>query len=76
MKRWSVPISVARLGLPFAHMLDRLVPGEPLFTAESLAIVEHGRRAISHAKAARALGFRPRALEETLSDTLGWFGRP
>ncbi|MCB1494469.1 MAG: NAD-dependent epimerase/dehydratase family protein [Bauldia sp.] len=77
VRRRVVPAGIARLGLPFSLLSARLTGGEPLFTAESLAIVTHGSRNCSNAKAKRQLGYRPRALAETLRDTHAWFaGRP
>ncbi|MCB1488028.1 MAG: hypothetical protein KDJ88_11295, partial [Bauldia sp.] len=76
MKRLVVPTALARLGLPFAMLSAHLTGGEPLFTAESLAIVTHGCRHCSSAKATRDLGYRPRPLAETLADTHAWFAGP
>lgn len=73
VRRPVVPIGVARLGVPFARLAAAVSGSEPLFTAESLAIVAHGCKACSHAKATRDLGFAPRPLTETLADTYAWF---
>jgi nucleoside-diphosphate-sugar epimerase len=73
VRRMAVPVGVARLGLPVARLAAAPSRTEPLFTAESLAIVAHGCKACSHAKATRDLGFEPRPLRETLADTCAWF---
>ena len=73
VRRLVVPVGVARLGLPFAWLAEALSGGEPLLTAESLAIVAHGCKGCSRAKATRDLGFEPRPLRETLADTCAWF---
>lgn len=72
-RRWAAPIPAARLGLPFARLIDSVTGREPLFTNESLAIIEHGCKACSYDKATSVLGFRPRPLEDTLRDTYDWF---
>lgn len=73
VRRWMVPVGMARLGLPIAGLFDRLTGCEPLFTNESLKIVQHGCKMCSHAKATRVLGFQPRPLRQTLRETDDWF---
>jgi dihydroflavonol-4-reductase len=62
--RWSAPMALARLG---ALLRPRWLHGErePLFTWESLAALRANRN-VSHAKAERELGYRPRPLEESV----------
>ena len=73
VRRFAVPVGMARLGLPFAEVFDRLSGRDPLFTGESVAIIAHGGKGCSGAKAARVLGFRPRPLADTIRDTYAWF---
>lgn len=70
--RIVVPLRLAALAVPVAGAAARALGREPLFTRESLrALAGHG--AVSCAKAAAALGFVSRPLEETIADTLDWF---
>ena len=70
--RLVTPAWVARLGLPFARGWSKLRSSEPLFTAESLAILA-SNRSISSAKARAELGYAPRPLAESIADTLAWW---
>ena len=72
-QRKTLPIWMARAGLPFARLADYILDRQPLFTSESLHIIEHASENISSAKAERDLDFAPRALEETLADTYAWW---
>ncbi len=66
-----VPHSVARLAATFAPALSRLTGRKPRLTPYSLSTVA-GNSVISHAKATRALGYRPRSLRESIADTVRW----
>jgi dihydroflavonol-4-reductase len=69
----TIPISLARLGLPFVNAWS-FVSGKPqLYSAESLEILKTSNRNISNLKAQRELGFRSRPIEETVRDTFAWF---
>ena len=66
------PMWAARLGAPAVEGWARLRGTEPLYTREALhALRRYGR--VDDTKARRELGHRPRALEETLADTMAWF---
>jgi dihydroflavonol-4-reductase len=71
--RFTAPMWLAYAGLPFINALSRLKRTEPLYTKESLHALQN-HRYISHEKAARELGYKPRPLQETLRDTYEWFG--
>ena len=71
--RLVVPHWLARLAAPAATTWSALAGGEPRFTRDSLAALRTGHPAISHARAAAELGFDPRPLRETVTDTLAWF---
>ena len=73
INRAIIPIALARAGLPFARIADYVLNHQPLFTNESLHIIEHASKEISHAKAARDLTFKPRPVEETLRGTFRWW---
>ena len=68
----SVPIWMARLGVPFAAFHSWVTGAPPRYTRASLHALEHHQR-ISHDKAARELGYAPRPIRETLEDTFAWF---
>jgi dihydroflavonol-4-reductase len=70
--RVVLPLRLAALAVPVAGVAARALGREPLFTHESLRALD-GHRTVSSAKAAAALAFSPRPLEETIADTLDWF---
>jgi nucleoside-diphosphate-sugar epimerase len=70
--RLTCPYAVARMGAPLSTLFSVLFGKKPLFTGYSLAALR-GNRTISHARAERELGYRPRDLEETIRDTWRWF---
>ncbi len=67
----TIPLGWAQaLAYPYSHavgLLGRVTP----FTPEALEAVRHCRL-VSNAKANRELGYAPRALRETLEDTVAW----
>jgi dihydroflavonol-4-reductase len=70
--RWVAPVWMAQLGTPFAVLYARLTGRPAIFTSASLrALTSHQQ--VSHAKAARDLGYQPRPIRETLADTYAWF---
>ena len=70
--RLTVPLSLAYLAAPLMARWAHLNGAEPIFTRVSLDALRSNRR-ISHARASRELGYRPRPFEETLADALKWF---
>jgi len=70
--RMVFPMFLAKIGAPFVTGWARLRKQRPLFTSESLSVLS-GNTRMSHAKAARELGFNPRPLRETIEDTFAWF---
>ena len=70
--RFSVPLGIANAGLPFISMLAKLNGKEPLYTRFSLQSLKSNKQ-ISHARATRDLGYRPRPIGETIADTITWF---
>jgi dihydroflavonol-4-reductase len=66
------PLWLARLGAPVIQGVSRMRGKRPLYTSVSLRALRSNRR-ISHEKATRELGYRPRPFRETLVDTLRWF---
>ena len=72
--RMTCPYPLARIGAPFSALFSLLFAKEPLFTGYSLAALR-GNRLISHQRAEREIGYKPRDLEETIRDTWGWFAQ-
>lgn len=70
--RLNAPIWLCKLGVPVVEAYGRMRKQEPLYTRESLAVLEsHGL--FDWSKAQRDLGYSPRATLETIRDTYAWF---
>jgi dihydroflavonol-4-reductase len=67
-----LPLRVAELCAPFVSAFDRIRGSRQLFTPISLEEL-HSNRNISHGKATELFGYKPRPLNETITDTLDWF---
>lgn len=69
--RLALPLALVE---PLAPLVLRLTPADqiPLFTPDSLHALRWSP-AVSHHKAARELGYEPRAIHHTVADTLDWF---
>lgn len=70
--RMVAPMWVARAGAPLAGAVARAIGRRPLFTSASLHALRH-HQLVSHDKATRELGYRPRPLRTTVEDTYAWF---
>jgi dihydroflavonol-4-reductase len=68
-----VPVSLARLACPFFQIYSSVTKREPLYTYQSLDILVNSPVNISNAKARKDLGYEPRPLEQTLTDTFNWY---
>ena len=68
----TVPLALAKAVAPVGAALARKLDFEPLFTDETLAIVNADVR-FDHAQATRELDHHPRDFGVTLADTLRWF---
>ncbi|HEY32792.1 MAG TPA: SDR family oxidoreductase [Dehalococcoidia bacterium] len=69
-----LPMWIAKSSAPLATFLDRIRGKQSLFTPIAMKELESNPN-ISYAKANRELGYEPRPLEQTLSDTVDWFQR-
>jgi len=69
-----LPSWLAELGLPFLQAWSRMSGNKPLYTRESLEILKTAHTNISSEKASRELGYHARPFNETLKDTITWFG--
>jgi len=68
----SLPFWIAETSAKFVAALDRFRGKRPLFTPIAVKELKSNRN-ISHAKAARELGYNPRPFQNTIADTMGWF---
>ncbi|MCC6808766.1 MAG: NAD-dependent epimerase/dehydratase family protein [Deltaproteobacteria bacterium] len=70
--RFVAPLALAGIGALFTTAYGRITLKEPLFTNDALAAMRFaGKVSAEHAK--RRLGFSPRPLVATLTDTHAWF---
>jgi len=70
--RLTVPMWLARAGVPFIKGVARLTGKPPLYTAESLAALRSSPR-IDRSKAARDLGYVAGPIAESIRDSYRWF---
>jgi dihydroflavonol-4-reductase len=70
--RMKIPFDLANFFSLFTPAYYRLANATPRFTPYSLAVLRSNAN-ISHSKATRELGYAPRAIFETISDTVKWF---
>ena len=68
----KIPFDLARFAAMFTPMYYGAARATPRFTPYSLEVLRSNAN-ISHAKAARELGYKPRSLYESISDTVKWF---
>jgi dihydroflavonol-4-reductase len=71
--KFTVPIFLARAGLPFINLMSEFSGGQPLYTSESLDNIKYSNKCISNLKARQELGYCPRPIENTLADAFTWF---
>jgi len=67
-----VPRLLAELAAKFTPLYSRLVNVQPRFTPYSLEVLQSNSY-ISHEKATRELGYKPRMIYESLADTVCWW---
>jgi len=70
--KFVCPLWLAHIGAVFFKGMSKLDGKRPLYTSMSLKTLQ-GNRNISHERAARELGYKPRPFRESLEDTLRWF---
>lgn len=68
-----VPMALAKMGLPFIYAWSKIRKEQPLYTRDSLDVLSMSNKHVSHAKAERDLGFRPRPLLDTVRDACRWY---
>ncbi len=67
------PAWLARGSAPLVTAFNRITGNRQIYTSVSVRALTHCNRHISHDRAERELGYRPRPLRETLADTFLWF---
>lgn len=72
-KMLVIPLWMAYMGIPFLKIFAQLTKTTPLYTKQSLSILQSGNKKISSDKAKKELDFKTRPLEETLKDSYNWF---
>lgn len=70
--RIVLPMWAAKASAPVTMFFDRLTGRKPLFTPISVKELR-SNPLLSHEKATRELGYRPRPIEQTIADTMEWF---
>jgi len=72
--RFTVPIWLAQLAQPIMATLAQINGAQPIYTRPMLNAMKSNHN-ISHALAARDLGYSPRPFQQTIADTLEWFNK-
>ena len=70
--RLKLPAGLLRPFMPFIETYYRVTRRPPQFTSSSLKLLSLGVQ-VDVSRAAAELGYRPRALEETIADSVEWF---
>jgi len=71
---FTVPVWMAQVAQPLMAKLAQINGSQPIYTRPMLNAMRSNRH-VSHARAARDLGYAPRPFETTIADTLEWFRR-
>lgn len=67
-----LPMWMAKASAPLATLFDRIAGRRALFTPISMKELESNTN-ISYVKANKELGYQPRPLEQSITDTVSWF---
>jgi len=68
----KIPFSLAEIAARYTPWYYERTKSKPRFTPYSLEVLQSNSD-ISHAKAGQELGFKPRPVIETITDTVRWF---
>ena len=68
----KIPFSLAEIAARYTPWYYERTKSKPRFTPYSLEVLQSNSD-ISHAKAGKELGFKPRPVIETITDTVRWF---
>ncbi len=70
--KFVCPMWLANVGAVFFKAMSKVNGKQPLYTTMSLRALLDNKN-VSHEKAERELGYKPRPFRDTLEDTLRWF---
>jgi dihydroflavonol-4-reductase len=70
--RFTVPVWLAQFAQPIMAKLAQVNGAQPIYTRPMLNAMNSNHN-ISHARAARELGYSARPFQQTIADTLEWF---
>ncbi len=68
----KIPFSLAEFAAKVTPLYYRMTKSKPRFTPYSLEVLQSNSD-VSHAKATKELGYKPRPVTETIADTVRWF---
>jgi dihydroflavonol-4-reductase len=68
----KIPINLAKAAARIMPSFYKMLNKKPQFTPYSIETVLSNSH-ISHAKAQKELGYKPRSLKQTVDDTIRWF---
>ena len=72
-RRLIAPTWLAHMGVPLFSFFSAIHRKPPIYTHEVLSTLRH-HKMVSCEKATRELGYCPRPFQETIRDTIDWFG--
>jgi dihydroflavonol-4-reductase len=72
--RFTCPAGLAALSAPLLGLWARLRGETPIYTRDSLAALSANKE-MSHARAARLLGYQPRPFRQSMRDALNFYSR-
>lgn len=71
---YETPMWLARVGVPFAKIESKFSGKPARVTNEALNALIHSNPLISHEKASKHLGYKPRPVRQAIEDAIAWFG--
>lgn len=69
----AIPIFLARMASPFFSLQAYVLNRPPVFTNQSLSILQKACKNISFHKASQDLNYQPRQLVTSIKETIDWF---
>lgn len=70
-KKICFPLWIAKCFIPLFSLISKITHTRPLYTKYALSTIE-GNGHFSHTKATTELGYHPREMGKTISDTVAW----
>ncbi len=72
-RRPTLPIWVLDVTLPLIKLMSKITRKPPLFTKEMILTLKEGNTKISSEKAQKELEYKPRPIEETMTDVIEYY---